>query len=629
MITSIPRSWLHRSVALATGSVLIGGLLASSVAAQAPAEECPEAMPVADIQKGQVATGFTVREGRTVESFSAEVLGVLPDGILPGRDLIIVDTSGPLIDDAGGIWYGMSGSPVYYQGKLMGALAYGLAWGPSSIAGLTPAEDMMDVLGYQDEEDDDGGSIYYSPTAKARLTARLTQAIARSTDTPSSGISSSMDRLRVPLSISGLGPRGMDVVRSAVEREGLGLLPYSGSAASAEDAAAPGTTILPGETFAGTLSYGDITSAGVGTATFTCNGMTMAFGHPFFFAGDVQMGANAGDTLTIVSDSIYGSYKLANIAEAVGAVTQDRLAGIRATLGGSLPTTPITSSVTSLDLSKSQEGRTDIVMQEIVPFYTFIHMFTNIDSVFDQISQGSSVVTWTIQGTRESGSPWVLSRENKFVSDYDISFGSLFEIEEILYALMFNDFEDVEVTSVDVDVTLEEAITTYEVHDVLVLKKGVYEDVRRVTVDPGDTISYRIVLRPYQGPEDGSQDILMDQEVTVPRTTKQGGMLRVARAGTNGGFDFYCFIYGYDCSDNEDEVSSFDELLTELSAKPKNYELAAELQLGRRERVKDENMSVLDHVVRGHKRIKVILRGFEGSGKRGGHDTEVVFDKCC
>jgi len=377
------------------------------------------------------------------------------------------------------------------------------------------------------------------------------------------------------------------------------------------------------------LSYGDITSAGVGTATFTCNGMTMAFGHPFFFAGDVQMGANAGDTLTIVSDSIYGSYKLANIAEAVGAVTQDRLAGIRATLGGSLPTTPITSSVTSLDLSKSQEGRTDIVMQEIVPFYTFIHMFTNIDSVFDQISQGSSVVTWTIQGTRESGSPWVLSRENKFVSDYDISFGSLFEIEEILYALMFNDFEDVEVTSVDVDVTLEEAITTYEVHDVLVLKKGVYEDVRRVTVDPGDTISYRIVLRPYQGPEDGSQDILMDQEVTVPRTTKQGGMLRVARAGTNGGFDFYCFIYGYDCSDNEDEVSSFDELLTELSAKPKNYELAAELQLGRRERVKDENMSVLDHVVRGHKRIKVILRGFEGSGKRGGHDTEVVFDKCC
>jgi len=223
MITSIPRSWLHRSVALATGSVLIGGLLASSVAAQAPAEECPEAMPVADIQKGQVATGFTVREGRTVESFSAEVLGVLPDGILPGRDLIIVDTSGPLIDDAGGIWYGMSGSPVYYQGKLMGALAYGLAWGPSSIAGLTPAEDMMDVLGYQDEEDDDGGSIYYSPTAKARLTARLTQAIARSTDTPSSGISSSMDRLRVPLSISGLGPRGMDVVRSAVEREGLGF----------------------------------------------------------------------------------------------------------------------------------------------------------------------------------------------------------------------------------------------------------------------------------------------------------------------------------------------------------------------------------------------------------------------
>jgi hypothetical protein len=628
MNTTVPRNWIHKSVALVMGVTLVAGLLASSVAAQAPSGQCPQAMAVADVRAGQMATGFTVRKGRTVESFGAEVLGVLPDGIAPGRDMIVVDTSGPLIEDAGGIWFGMSGSPVYHQGKLMGALAFGLSFGPSSIAGLTPAEDMMEVLSYPSDPDDGGGGgFFFSSKAKVRLTERLRKSIARSTHTPTSQVSPNMERLRVPLSVSGVGSRGMEQVRSAIEREELALVPYAGSAANATSVAQPGAAFQPGETFAGALSYGDITFAGVGTATFTCNGMTMAFGHPFFFSGDTQMGANAGDTLTIVSDPFFGAYKLANVAETLGMLDQDRLAGIRAVLGAQVPTTPITSSVTSLDLSRTQEGETDVVMQETVPFLTFIHMFTNIDSVFDQISQGGSSVTWTIQGTRESGAPWTLARENKFVSEFDISFGSLFELEEFLYLLLFNDFEEVEITSVDVDVSVEEAIKTYNVQDILVRQKGEYQDVRKVKVDPGGTIKYRVMLRPHDAPKDGSADVALDQRLTVPSSTRHDGQIVVSRASSNGGFDFFCFLFGEECAEEDKKIKSFDDLLEALAAEPKDYELSSELQMGPRERVKDEIVAALDQVIQGKKRIKVIVRG---SGRRGGRGSEfIVGDKCC
>jgi hypothetical protein len=127
------------------GALVAGATIAailSPAEAQVPPEapiDCPDVMPVSEITDGMLGTGWTVSEGRDPEPFDAEVLGVLPDAIAPGRDMIVVDTSSPAITEAGGIWFGMSGSPVYHDGRLMGALAFGLSFGPSSVAGLTPA----------------------------------------------------------------------------------------------------------------------------------------------------------------------------------------------------------------------------------------------------------------------------------------------------------------------------------------------------------------------------------------------------------------------------------------------------------------------------------------------------------
>ena len=126
------------------------------------------------------------------DPFTGEVIGVLEDGIAPGLDMVIVDLDSPAIQAAGGIWQGMSGSPVYAgDGRLIGAVAYGLAYGPSPIAGVTPFEEMDDYL----------------PAAKpgAKVDGRTATAIAAASDVSADQASQGFEALGVPTGVSGVG----------------------------------------------------------------------------------------------------------------------------------------------------------------------------------------------------------------------------------------------------------------------------------------------------------------------------------------------------------------------------------------------------------------------------------------
>src|SRR3954452_2508018 len=151
----------RRAAALARGGLVAavfaaGSTAGVSAARAAPlATACPAVMPVSEVEAAAngaeplVASGLTVSRGTEPEPFQARVLGVLTDGIAPDVDMILIEADSPALDRVGGIWAGMSGSPVYApDGRLIGAVSYGFAAGPSKVAGVTPAEDMMRVLGY-------------------------------------------------------------------------------------------------------------------------------------------------------------------------------------------------------------------------------------------------------------------------------------------------------------------------------------------------------------------------------------------------------------------------------------------------------------------------------------------------
>jgi hypothetical protein len=612
MFLPLQRRSSRALVALICCTALFAGLNGPPAAgSEAGPEDCPELMPASELGRGMIATGYTVSQGRTPEPFSAEVLGVLPDGIGPGRDMIIVETSGPAIDKAKGIWFGMSGSPVYLEGKLIGALSFGLSWGPSSIAGLTPAREVAALLDFPTPSAASAEANSFRSPGKVKLSSRWVNRIASRTNTPANQVSNSMERLKTPLAVSGIGARGMTRLRRVVAREGLPFVPYISAKSSTSSTSAEGT-VQAGDNFAAALSYGDVTLAGVGTTTMVCDDKIVAFGHPFFWDGRTKMGANAAEAITIVDDTLFGSYKLATIEEGVGTLDQDRLAGIRAITGSFPATIPITSNVVSVDDAQSREGKSEAVQSWAVPFLTFIHMFSNIDVTYDRIGAGSSLLSWKVTGTRASGGTWQLTRGNRFVSDFDISWASLFELDSQLYAIAFNRFENVEFTSVDVDATIEERVKTYSL--VRVLAGSNRRPLRRrdtIRAKPGDRIRLRVRL----ASRDGSGHRLVNMRLRIPRRVRRGGFIEVGRLRGGGFFEedffFECFFFGDECGTGAQAAGNnpkgFDALLKSLQNKPRNDEVFARLRAGPGRRVLSKDSRLLNRVVRGRQRIGVII----------------------
>ena len=596
--------WGTRAGALAIGLILTVSLAPEVPAAQldrtaAPAQ-CPgtEIMPVDQIAAGMVGSGLSVTRGRTLEQFAVEVLGVLPNEIAPGRDMIVVEASGPAIEKAGGIWFGMSGSPVYIGNKLIGAVAFGFS-ATAPVAGLTTAEDMVKILDFPTRASTAAeltGGVFELPF-------RLENDIVRRTGLSRSIVDEGLQRLKLPFTVSGVSGDRMARIKRVIESEELPLLPHSGPAAQA-GVSAGAAQLRPGDSFAAALSYGDVTSAGIGTTTMVCGDKALAFGHPFFFQGnELELGANAADTMTIIRDDFWGPYKLAAVAEGVGLMDQDRLAGIRALLGESPDLTSVTSTIGALNTGMSRDGKTEIVHRDFVPFTTFTHLFSNIDSVFDQLTGGSSTLTWRITGTTESGATWELNRSNMYADEFDISFATGFEILGQLFTLLENDFEEIEFSGVDLDGMVEADIRLYEIKRVLVsLNGGDYVKRRRIRVSRGDLIGLRVVLLPFG--EETTQRV--DLKLRIPRRAKRSGQIEVL-GGSGDEPNFECFFFGENC-ESEKAVDSFEELIDALENAPTNNQLIARLRLGARGKVRVQDVETLDKVVAGRKRIRLIVR---------------------
>ena len=215
--------------------------------------DCATPFPVADLVADQAVTGLTVSKGTTPDAFTGEVLGVLKDGIAPGLDMVMVRLTHPEIDRVGGIWAGMSGSPVYAEdGRLIGAVAYGLAFGPSPVAGVTPFEDMNDYLP--------------TPPVTLRISSKAAAKIAAGSEVTRAQASQGFAQLPMPTGVAGIRAERLAKTR------GRPYLDRMRPRAGTTSAAAVGAdTVVAGGNLAMTASYGDITIGGVGTATSVCD----------------------------------------------------------------------------------------------------------------------------------------------------------------------------------------------------------------------------------------------------------------------------------------------------------------------------------------------------------------------
>lgn len=576
---SRPRRRGLRIVIAALAAVFVSAVGAPIAAAEVCTE--PSVLPVSELREGMKGTAYTVVKGRTPVSFNVEILGVLKDGIAPGIDFILVQTSGRVIDATGGIAAGMSGSPVYVHGKLVGSISYGFFAADQTIGGVTPIEPMLDVMSYPSLLALTASALTRSSSVK--LNARLEQAAADAAGISTAEFPSTARQLRVPVGVSGLNARGMDKLNQLMQRANLPFAPYrAGSVqAVADSSAAP---LQPGSAVGAAASYGDLTFAGIGTLTATalCGDevRSLAFGHPFFFDGETGLGWNAAEVLAVVPDpsNLFGPFKIANLAELRGTVDQDRLAAIRAVEGELPDLAPVTSHVENPDLGKSRDGRTDVARQDFMSFLSSFHLLLNQDVVFDRIGGGSSDVSWTIRGTRASGEPFEFARRNMYYSPWDISFESIFELEFNMWAIQQNEFETVRIDEVALDSEITQRIRTAKITRVLSASslQPALKARKYLLVRPRDTIRLRVFLLPAGATVERAVDLSQ----RVPRTARGEGELVLRGGGTQEEGE-ECF-FG-ECGDGDKEVTtgpaSFDELLAELSGAEHSYDLIASLGL--------------------------------------------------
>ena len=480
--------------------------------------ECNEAFPVGALASGDAVTGLTVTQGTVPVAFDGQVIGVLDDGIAPGLDMVMarIDVAALGLPEVDGIWQGMSGSPVYAaDGRLIGAVAYGLAYGPSAVAGITPYEAMDDHL----------------PQSLARQVAvphAAARAIARSTDVGVAAAAEGFSRLRTVPRVSGLTAGRVDRLRTSIRfRESrIRVKQFAGAEGGQGLASGPGD-LVPGGNLGATLAHGDATIGGVGTVTAVCSGDLVGFGHPFAFLGETSLTLHPAEALYIQGDPAYAPFKVANLGAPAGVVDGDHLAGIRGSVGTPPETATVFSDVTYTPTGAQRAGSTEVSVDDYLGSATFYEHLVNHDRVLDAYTGGTEELSWRVEGHDAAGDPFELTFSDVIASSDDITFESAFELAGVVEAVA--QLPGVTVDSVESTSVVEPDATTYRIKAVEQRRDGRFVPVtsRNPAVGKaGDRLRLRITLTSTTG--DVERETL---SFGVPRNASRRASLVVSGGG--------------------------------------------------------------------------------------------------
>ncbi|HEV3197596.1 MAG TPA: hypothetical protein VGZ73_06800, partial [Bryobacteraceae bacterium] len=313
----------------------------------------PEIMRLSEVKPGMKGIAWTVFQGTEAEAVPIEILGRWKNQWGPKQDIILAKMGGKAIRT--NVAGGMSGSPVYIDGKLIGAVALRLSvFSPDAICGITPIEQMLEINDFDQSRPEDARTPDKLQARNHREveipTGLLGQAVAAGAGGNFPQPTQIMVPIEAPVVFSGFsestlrefGPLFHQLGITAVQGGGGGDIHTNKPEAGWEH------SLNPGEAVAGVLVNGDSSVSGLGTVTYNDGKRVLAFGHPFFNLGPVDMPMSKGEVVMTLS-SAFQPNKFANATGIVGALHQDRHSGIMGVLGAQSDMIPVTMRVRSLD----------------------------------------------------------------------------------------------------------------------------------------------------------------------------------------------------------------------------------------------------------------------------------------
>ena len=460
-------------------------------------------MDIDDVRPGMQGYGLTVFQDARIDTFDVEVIGVIKNQFYTDHDIIMVGVSGPYVDDAGVI-AGMSGSPVYIDGKLVGALAYRFGMFPMKpIGGVTPIGHMMDIREAVETET--------TPGSNAPDGTPGGMGGGRNDLDPSDPGPSGLKPIAVPMVFSGFHPGTISLFEDELRQRGL--VPVAGGSVTGGNVtgatggrvagASGGTSPLePGSAVSAQLIRGDFNLSGTGTVTWREEDAILAFGHPFLWTGALNIPMNRAEIITVIPDQA-GSTKISSVADEVGSVLWDHTNGIYGQLGDTARMIPVELSYADA-VRAPRTYRFDVMMANgWTPFLVNVAVANTI------LANGRSAGERTISlGGRIAlrGHPDVVF-DDQFSGQASLSAVAR-EVNGVLSFVLDNRFITPMIESLSIEIHSSDERSTAVIEDVWFGSE---------TVEPGDTLEVRVYLRPYRGDR-----LVRRMDVTIPKTVSAG-----------------------------------------------------------------------------------------------------------
>ena len=444
---------------------LLAAVLALGVLAAAPVAQTTY-LPLDQVRPGMIGVGRTVFSGTKLEDFKVEVLGVMRNVIGPKRNLILARLEGgPLAKT--GVIAGMSGSPVYIDGKLMGAVSYSLGqFSTEPIAGITPIAEMIDAThdARRDAGDASGRDVGAADAARAAgdlvARSRPREAVCRRAVAGAGAVgrrrricgrmSAMLRPIAVPMIASGFDASVFDPISPALV--GRRLRADVERRNRPAPACPPPTTrpLQPGDAVGVALLTGDFELGATGTVTHVDGDRVYAFGHPLYNLGPTQFPMTRAE-VQVVLPSLMASSKLASFGEVVGTVQQDRATAIAGRLGPAPSLIPVTITL------NSDRGPSRTFNFGVVRDFTFTPLLTylSVANVLTSYERGAGPASFAIRGSASIRSEGDLSFEDIFSGDQPAG-GAAAYVAGPLTALLKNSGENVEVEKIALTIDASE-----------------------------------------------------------------------------------------------------------------------------------------------------------------------------
>jgi len=477
----------------------------------------PEILSFDQLRSGMSGKAYTVVDGSgKMENFDVKIIGLTDEG-KGSKRLIIAQVSGDVITRTGGILQGMSGSPVYIGGKLIGAVSATLKDMDPCTAIITPIESMLELWTLPDPK----AQVNYFKTAKATEEENKSdepeEVELEDEDKPTDEEYEIEDDPTAELveddtqaeEVNALYMNGFDLNGINFLQREFGLKNLQATPTTVERGIQLNATLEPGSALGVALIYGDFSLGATGTVTAVDGKKILAFGHSFMHSGNVNYFMTDASVIGSVSGVTGGGVKLAGIGHIIGRINQDRDSGIAGILGTFPAVVPITVTVHDNELDKQETYNATLAYNEnLIPKLGAAVAYTALNKMADTTAESTVEIDFNIKTNAIADGE--LKRKNMFYNATDVGQVAILELMQALNLVCSNTKEESNIFGVDVNISFASQRRTASIISITPEKKR---------VKPGETINLIVELQPYRKPAEK-----VTVPYTVPLTARQGNL---------------------------------------------------------------------------------------------------------